>query len=416
MQTTVAVTDDRSGWNVRYEVKAVFLLALGYGLVGLDRNIIYPLFPVIAKELGMNYQDLGLISAVLSLCWGLASILTGRLSDRIGCKRVIVPAVIVFSLLVGGSGLAAGMLSMVLLRGLMGIAEGAYVPASIVATVEASKPSRIGLNVGLQQMSAPLVGLGLGPLIAIAMLKVVPNWHWIFAIVAVPGFVIAALLAKSLRADAPAGPANAAQSSSWFDVLRYRNVISGTLLMLCALSGLVVLSAFLPSYLTDHLRLSMDSMSLVLSALGVGCCLGVVVLPALSDRFGCKPVIVTALVFEVIGLWLVTQTGAEPMKLFILLAFVTFLMAGVIGITVGPFASESVPPELGATATGMIVGLGEIIGGAVAPAVTGGIAQHAGISVILQIALGSAVLGLLIAAFGAREPTHDFAARRTEAG
>jgi MFS family permease len=157
MQTTVAVTDERSEWNVRYEVKAVFLLALGYGLVGLDRNIIYPLFPVIAKELGMNYQDLGLISAVLSLCWGLASILTGRLSDRIGCKRVIVPAVIVFSLLVGGGGLAAGMLSMVLLRGLMGIAEGAYVPSSIVATVEASKPSRIGLNVGLQQMSAPLV-------------------------------------------------------------------------------------------------------------------------------------------------------------------------------------------------------------------------------------------------------------------
>lgn len=412
METTAAASSGRAEWNLRYEVKAVFLLALGYGLVGLDRNIIYPLFPVIAKELGMNYQDLGLISAVLSLCWGLASILTGRLTDRVGCKRVIVPAVIAFSLLVGGSGLAAGMMSMVLLRALMGVAEGAYVPASIVATVEASKPSRIGLNVGLQQMSAPLVGLGLGPLLAVGMLKFVPSWHWIFAIVAVPGFVIAVLLAKSLRADAHA---QVRENSSWFEVLRYRNVVSGTLLMLCALSGLVVLSAFLPSYLTDHLHLGMDSMGLVLSALGVGCCVGVVVLPALSDRFGCKRVIVAALACEVVGLWFLTQTGADPVRLFVLLAIVTFLIAGVIGITVGPFANESVPPELGATATGMIVGLGEIIGGAVAPAVTGGIAQHVGIAVIVQIALGSAVLGLLISAFGMRDPKRDFAGRRAEA-
>ena len=415
METTATASSRHADWSLRYEVKAVFLLALGYGLVGLDRNIIYPLFPVIAKELGMNYQDLGLISAVLSLCWGLASILTGRLSDRIGCKRVIVPAVIAFSLLVGGSGLATGMMSMVLLRALMGVAEGAYVPASIVATVEASKPSRIGLNVGLQQMSAPLVGLGLGPLLAVGMLRIVPSWHWIFAVVAVPGFVIAALLAKSLRADAPASPFQAARGTSWFEVLRYRNVVAGTLLMLCALSGLVVLSAFLPSYLTDHLRLGMDSMGLVLSALGVGCCVGVVVLPALSDRFGRKRVIVASLAGEVVGLWFLAQTGADAVRLFLLLAIVTFLVAGVIGITVGPFANESVPPELGATATGMIVGLGEIIGGAMAPAVTGGIAQHAGIAVIVQIALGSAVLGLLISVFGMRDPKRDFATRRAEA-
>lgn len=414
MNTTVAVPDERSGWNVRYEVKAVFLLALGYGLVGLDRNIIYPLFPVIAKELGMNYQDLGLISAVLSLCWGVASIVTGRLSDRIGCKRVLVPAVVAFSLLVGGSGLATGMVSLVLLRALMGIAEGAYVPASIVATVEASKPSRVGLNVGLQQMAAPLIGMGLGPVIAVGMLKLVPSWHWIFGIVAVPGFVIAALLAKSLRADAPAGATESAPSAPWFDVLRYRNVVFGTLLMLCSLSGLVVLSAFLPSYLTDYLQLGMGSMGLVLSGLGVGSCVGVVVLPALSDRFGCKPVIVAALILEVVGLWLLMHTGADPVRLFVVLTFVSLFIAGTICVTVGPFASGSVPSELGATATGVIVGLGEIIGGAVAPAVAGGVAQHAGISSILQIAFGAAVAGLLIAGLGMREPDTARTARHAQ--
>jgi MFS family permease len=74
-------------WDPKYEFKAVGLLALGFGMVGLDRFIINPLFPVMQKELGLNYQDLGLISAVLALAWGVASIFSGRLSDRVGRKR-----------------------------------------------------------------------------------------------------------------------------------------------------------------------------------------------------------------------------------------------------------------------------------------------------------------------------------------
>ena len=55
------------GWNRQYETKAVALLAVGFGLVGLDRFIIAPLFPLIAADLGLGYQDLGLISGALAL-------------------------------------------------------------------------------------------------------------------------------------------------------------------------------------------------------------------------------------------------------------------------------------------------------------------------------------------------------------
>jgi len=53
--------DPISASDSRYEVKAVGLLALGFGMVGLDRFIINPLFPAMQKELGLNYQELGLI-------------------------------------------------------------------------------------------------------------------------------------------------------------------------------------------------------------------------------------------------------------------------------------------------------------------------------------------------------------------
>ena len=41
-------------WDTSYEWKAVTLLALGFGLVGLDRWLIAPLFPAIMKDLHLT--------------------------------------------------------------------------------------------------------------------------------------------------------------------------------------------------------------------------------------------------------------------------------------------------------------------------------------------------------------------------
>ncbi len=46
-------------FDKNYEWKAVTLLTLGFGLVGLDRWIISPLLPAIVKDLNLNYQDAG---------------------------------------------------------------------------------------------------------------------------------------------------------------------------------------------------------------------------------------------------------------------------------------------------------------------------------------------------------------------
>lgn len=138
-----------SSWDKGYEFKAVALMALGLGIVGLDRFIINPLFPIIQKDLGLSYQDLGLISAVIALTWGLASIFSGQIADRLGHKPVMIFATLVFSVLVATTGLATGLLSLIVIRAVMGVAEGSFLPASIVTTVESSKPSRVGLNVGI---------------------------------------------------------------------------------------------------------------------------------------------------------------------------------------------------------------------------------------------------------------------------
>ncbi|MDM0114749.1 MFS transporter [Variovorax sp. J22R133] len=405
MNTHVAINpglaSGKSRRDVSYEWKAVALLCLGFGLVGIDRFMILPLFPVIAKDLHLGYQDLGQVTGVLAIAWGVAALFMGNLSDRFGHRRVIIPAIIVFSLLAGFSGLATGVMSLMFIRALIGFAEGAYTPSSIVATLDASKPSRQGMNIGIQQAALPLFGLGIAPILVTQLLKVV-EWHWIFAMVSIPGLLIAYLLWRTLR-DTPAAVAAAhttthdASPHQWSDVFKYRNIPLNMIGMLCWLTNLVVLSALLPSYLIDYLHLSLEQMGLVLSAIGFGGTMGTLVMPALSDRIGRKPVMILSVLGAAVGLYLLMHTGAEPWRLFIWLFVTLFFIFSMICLTVGPLSVESVPAKLMSTASGIVVGTGEIFGGGIAPVIAGYVAQHFGIQYIMHLAAVALAVGLFVA-------------------
>jgi MFS family permease len=383
-----------------YEWKTVTLLCLGFGLVGIDRFMILPLFPVISKELNLDYQDLGQITGVLAIAWGVAALFMGNLSDRLGHRKVIIPAIVVFSLLAGLNGLATGVGSLMIIRALMGVAEGAYTPASIVATIDASKPSRQGMNVGIQQAALPLFGLGIAPILVTQLLKIV-EWHWIFALVSVPGLVVAYLLYRGLRnPDAKAAAAHTATRDAsahpWSDVFRYRNIPLNMIGMLCWLTNLVVLSALLPSYLIDYLHLTLEQMGYVLSAIGFGGTLGTLLMPALSDRLGRKPVMVISVIGAGIGLYFLMHAGAAPFALFVSLAATLFFIFSMICLTVGPISAESVPATLMSTASGIVIGTGEIFGGGIAPVIAGYVAQHYGIQYIMHLAAIALAVGFVV--------------------
>jgi predicted MFS family arabinose efflux permease len=256
------------------------------------------------------------------------------------------------------------------------------------------------MNIGIQQAFFPLLGLGLAPIIATQLLLVVPSWRWVFVLVSVPGFLVAWALYKVLREPVTQRPADAAGGSfagDWLAALRYRNVQLNLAGMFCMLTCLFVSSVMLPSYLTDYLHLDMQKMGFVMSAIGFGGFCGMILMPTLSDRLGRKPVALISCVATAAALWLMIHTGAEPMKLFLLLFATTFFNFSMVCMIVGPLTSESVPPALISTATGLVVGIGEVFGGGVAPALAGYIAQNYGIDKTLYLALGGAVLGVLVA-------------------
>jgi predicted MFS family arabinose efflux permease len=286
-------------------------------------------------------------------------------------------------------------------RVLMGLSEGAYTPVSIIATIDASKPSRHGFNVGLQQTMMPLLGLGLSPILVTQMLKVVP-WHWIFALASVPGFIVAFLLFRVLRdSDAKSAAKHTethdASRHKWSDVFRYRNIPLNIVGMFCWVTNLVILPAFLPSYLTESMHLSIEQMGFVLSAIGFGGASGALVMPSLSDRLGRKPVMILSVLGAFVFLALLTQCDANPPKLFAYLFMTLFFIFALITLTVGPISAESVPARLMTTASGLVIGVGEVFGGGIAPAMAGYVAKHYGIEHAMYFALGALLVGFVVA-------------------
>lgn len=382
-----------------YERKTLVLMGLGFGLVGLDRWMIAPLFPHIMKDLGLDYQQLGTLIGVLSLTWGAWSILMGRLSDSIGRKRILVTTMVAFSLLSGLSGLASGFASLMLIRAVMGVAEGAFTPASIAATGEASLPARRGLNQGLQLSMFSLLGLGFAPIIATQLLQVLPSWHWVFMVSALPGLAVAVLIARTLRSDAPAVRTSAAPAPRWSTLFRSRNVVVAMLAVLCAMAGIFVISAMVPIYLEHVLKLSTQEMGFIVSAIGFGGFAGSFGLSALSDRVGRKPVAISAFVGSAVLLYAFAHTGANPQMLFILLFGLSVCALGLLGLLSGPIATEAAPAGLIASSVGFVSGAGEIFGGGLAPVLAGYVAQHHGLPATLHVALAGFVCGAIASLF-----------------
>lgn len=405
-------------WDTAHEFKAMVLLVLGWGLVGVDRFMIMPIFPVMAKELSLNYKDIGIIAGALSLAWGASAFFTGRLTDLIGTKKVLVASLIVFSLLAGVSGLATGLVGLVIIRAMIGVAEGGYAPAGQIATLQVSRPDRQGRNIGIQQTALPLFGMALAPLFVVQLLHAGLSWRWVFALVMVPGLIIAASMAKVLKAKSDETIEHTAihdhADHKWFDIFNYRNVPLQIVMVMGWMSCEMSMAAMMASYLTDYLHLELVQMGFVLSALGFGAASGALVLATLSDYLGRKPVSFIFGIVDLCAVVLLKNCGPDQTSLFLYLFLVLFCSQGLLTIGICLITSESVPAKLIGASNGITIGIAEIFGGGIVPILSGFIAHKLGIENFFYLPMGGLALGIIVSLF-LQETAPRIVAAREEA-
>jgi MFS family permease len=393
---------------MKYETRLIWLLTITFGFVFLDRNAASFLMPFIADDLHFNNSQVGLVASALSFTWAVAAFLGGAYSDRTGNrKNFLLLTVVAFSLCSFASGLAVSFVTLFSTRLLMGLAEGPILPIAQSLVAIESTAARRGNNMGvMQNFGSNLLGSFVAPLVLVAIASTY-NWRWAFYLSGIPGLVMALLILKFVRQPAAAVPATPAAPTAaplaearvgYGAMLQHRNMWLCMVMAIFMVAWMVLGWAFLPLFYTKVRLISKVQMSYLMSVLGLSAAFFSFVVPALSDRFGRRPVI---LIFNCIGLLVPLAALYFQGSLLMLgaLIFIGWSASGTFPLFMGTVPSETIPARYVATSLGMVVGLGEILGGVGAPAIAGRAADHYGLQAPLVIMAVCAIVGTVLALF-----------------
>ncbi len=391
----------------RYENQLVLILFFTWGTVFLDRMSQLYLAPYFAPEFHLSSAQIGLLASVVSVTWALSCLFFGALSDRFGRRIVLIPGVLLFSALSWLSGVAHSFEQLLLIRALMGAAEGPCWAVINAITEESSGPSRRGRNVGLVVSAGALVGLCAAPILTTQVASRW-GWRWGFFVTGLPGMLMAMLIWKFVRepkrAEEESGEHARANLSGYLSILRFRNM------WLCCLgaggfvSWLFLQNVFAPLYITEVMHQPGTTAGFLLGAAGLGSFFIGLTFPGLSDRWGRKPTLLFLAfisTFLPIALYLPALYG--HLWLLAAILFLTQGGQGIAALIMVLVPSESVPPQFSATAIGLATLVGEIIGATIAPAAGGAMAEHFGLGTPLLMGAASTVLLFVVALF-IREP------------
>jgi len=387
----------------RYERTLVAILFFTWGTVFLDRTSQHYLAPFFAPEFHLNHEQIGLLGSVLAITWAISTLFFGALSDRIGRKPILVPAVFIFSILSWLSGTAHSFHQLLLVRAMLGIAEG---PAWSIMTAlieESSAPTRRGRNIGIVVSAAALVGLAVAPVLT-TQIGARFGWRWAFFVSGVPGLVLGFLIWKFVKEPVnkiiPGSHSQPVRIWDFLSILRYRNTWLCCVAAAGFLSWLFLDNIFAPLYITEVAHQAPTTAGFLMGASGLGSFFLALFFPTLSDRIGRKPVllIMAILCLAVPLALLVPLLYSYPWVLAAIVA-VTNAGQGIGALVLVLIPTESVPPQFAATAIGLTTLVSEIAGATMAPLIAGAVAESHGLAATLWMSAGGAALVFVAALF-----------------
>jgi len=393
-----------------YEVAVLLILSLVNGVVALDRLAVNFLSPFIVADLGLSNTQLGLLSSALSGAISVSGLLVAAFADRTGKqKAILVWMLVAFSIMSGGAGIAASFAALFVARLLLGVTEGPLVPLAQTIMADASAPQRRGFNMGTMQIGgAFLIGAMLGPLVIVRIAEGI-GWQATFFLTMLPGLVVAMLVGAFVRqprsplpqaGGVGGGPAALPASAIDDDkalpdlsiraLLRSRNLLLSMAIAALFTAWITIQNVFLPRYLTETIGYTPQMMSGLLSLSGLGGLVGGILIPALSDRLGRKPMTVaTGFASVIVPLALLSVAGS-PVMLGI--AFVAGgLVVGCAPLVCAIIPAESVPPARVTTAVALSMCTAELVGGVLSPPIAGLAADAWGLRATFWLDIGLAI-------------------------
>ncbi|MQS97294.1 MFS transporter [Lactobacillus halodurans] len=171
------------------KTKGYFCIAIcvAYVICFIDRSAINIALSYIGTDFNLSTTTLGVVSSAFFFSYALMQIPGGWLTDKFGTKKTILFAISIWSVFTIFTGFAWSLVSLLFIRILFGIGEGAFPSASLKQISESvSYEKRSGYTSGI--VSSNYIGAAIAPLL-IAPIMANFGWRSTFHVMGILGIV-----------------------------------------------------------------------------------------------------------------------------------------------------------------------------------------------------------------------------------
>ncbi|KRV81871.1 MFS transporter [Pseudomonas citronellolis] len=388
----------------KQERRTFWSCKIGYGLDGMDTQMLSFVIPTLIALWGISTGEAGLIHTLTLLASAAGGWVAGILSDRIGRVLTLQLTVLWFAFFTFLCGLAQNYEQLLIARTLMGFGFGGEWTAGAVLIGEVIRARDRGKAVGLVQ-SGWALGWGVTALLYALLFSVLPPeyaWRSLFLLGLLPALFVLFVrrLVKEPEVYQRAKALESNEKTSFHEIFApgmLSITLRASLLTTGALGGYYAITSWLPTYLKTERHLSVLGTGGYLAMVILGSYVGYVVSAFLTDLLGRKKNFILFAVGSFIVVLFYTQLPI-PNAAMLWLGFPLGFFASGIFSGMGAFLTELFPTRIRGSGQGFCYNAGRAIA-ALFPMLIGMISQHVplglGIGGFAAVSYGVVILAAL---------------------